>query len=94
MALYSGSNDPLSYGSASRAIQWTEVVSNPSAPNGASQIQMRWKSSDSRLFVPSASYVVLKLTLGANQTASPLEGQVNSFPAPRLFQRIAVTYTP
>ena len=52
MSLYSGSNDPLSYGSASRAIQWTEVVSNPSAPNGASQIQMRWKSSDSRLFVP------------------------------------------
>ena len=88
MSLYSGSNDPLSYGSASRAIQWTEVVSNPSAPNGASQIQMRWKSSDSRLFVPSASYVVLKLSLGANQTASPLEGQVNSFPAHRLFQRM------
>ena len=81
MSLYNNSNSPGSFDSPTQQLSWVEVTSNPSVPNGSSQISMRWNSSPSRVWVPGSSYVVLKLTLGTAFTNVPLESQINDFPA-------------
>ena len=91
MSLYNNSNSPGSFDSPTQQLSWVEVTSNPSVPNGSSQISMRWNSSPSRVWVPGSSYVVLKLTLGTAFTNVPLESQINDFPANRLFQRMQIS---
>ena len=91
MSLYNSSNNPGNFDSPTQQLSYVEVVSNPSQPNGASQISMRWNSSPSRVWLPGASYVVLKVTLGTAFTNVPTESQINDFPANRLFQRMQIS---
>ena len=91
MSLYNSSNNPGNFDSPTQQLSYVEVVSNPSQPNGASQISMRWNSSPSRVWVPGASYVVLKVALGTGFSNVPTESQINDFPANRLFQRMQIS---